>query len=226
MSLHHLIMKSFAGRGFPPTIAELAQQAGASEEETRKALQALAEAHGVVLHPKSKEVWIAHPFSGQPQGWWVEGKKGAWFSNCIWCAFGVCHLTGGPHTIHTLLGGEKEKLVIEAGENGPEGGAENLLAYFTLPPARAWDNVMYFCATLQVFRGAGQAASWRKRHRFPEGALVPLDKVWKLAGLWYGPYLKKDWRKWTVSEAQEIFKKSGLTGDFWKLGDGGGSETY
>jgi hypothetical protein len=41
-----------------------------------------------------------------------------------------------------------------------------------------------------------------------------------LAKLWYGTYADPDWHKWTLTEAQAIFHKSGLISEFWSLGEG------
>jgi hypothetical protein len=34
---------------------------------------------------------------------------------------------------------------------------------------------------------------------------------------WYARHAYPDWRKWTVREAGEIFRKVGLVGDFWEI---------
>jgi hypothetical protein len=41
--------------------------------------------------------------------------------------------------------------------------------------------------------------------------------VLDLGRVWYGRHLDRDWRKWTVPEAQAVFDQVGLTGDFWRL---------
>jgi hypothetical protein len=52
----------------------------------------------------------------------------------------------------------------------------------------------------------------------PEGEAVPLGQVARLARAWYGTHAEPDWRKWTVAEAEEIFRTVGLTSEFWQLG--------
>ena len=46
---------------------------------------------------------------------------------------------------------------------------------------------------------------------------LTLPKVAELAELWYGSHNEMSWRKWTTAEAQSIFERVGLAGDFWQL---------
>jgi hypothetical protein len=34
---------------------------------------------------------------------------------------------------------------------------------------------------------------------------------------WYARHCDRDWRKWSIAEAIEIFEKVGLVGPFWSL---------
>lgn len=65
--------------------------------------------------------------------------------------------------------------------------------------------------------------AWCARHRVPEGATVPLAQVADLGRAWYEHHADEDWTKWTVAQAQSIFDRVGLTGEFWRLpaADGG-----
>ena len=48
--------------------------------------------------------------------------------------------------------------------------------------------------------------------------LTPLvAQVRALATRWYGRHLDRDWKKWTLAEAQAHFDAVGLTGDHWRL---------
>jgi hypothetical protein len=60
---------------------------------------------------------------------------------------------------------------------------------------------------------------WCSRHRLPHGEAVPLRQVARLARRWYGTYADSNWHKWTVAEAQDIFREVGLTSPFWDLGE-------
>jgi hypothetical protein len=49
------------------------------------------------------------------------------------------------------------------------------------------------------------------------GDVAPIAQVMDLGREWYASYADPDWRKWTVREAAEIFRKVGLVGDFWEI---------
>jgi hypothetical protein len=59
----------------------------------------------------------------------------------------------------------------------------------------------------------------RREHRLgiPMGAVAPIAQVMDLGREWYARHADPDWRKWTVREAAEIFRKVGLVGDFWEF---------
>jgi hypothetical protein len=43
------------------------------------------------------------------------------------------------------------------------------------------------------------------------------QQAWDLSQQWYGNRLEPDFRRPTNDEAQAIFERVGLTGDFWRL---------
>jgi hypothetical protein len=49
------------------------------------------------------------------------------------------------------------------------------------------------------------------------GAVAPIVQVMDLGREWYARHAYPDWRKWTVREAAEIFRKVGFVGDFWEI---------
>jgi len=204
---HHDILQGFVERGYPPRLPEAAHAA----------LRALEAAHGVVLHPGTTDVWVAHPFSASPTGVWVErrGSDRGWWAPCLWCAMGVVVLAAPNATIHARYGGESAPATFRV-----DGGARvdsDACVHFPMPARDAWNNVIHYCATVLPFRAADDVTAWSQRHDLPVGAAVPLAQVLELAQVWYGGYLARDWRKWTVAEAQQIFTRVGLTGPHWQL---------
>ncbi len=67
----------------------------------------------------------------------------------------------------------------------------------------------------QVFKSVKSVHDWSKLHNIPVGDIQEITNVWEFAKDWYGCHLNKDWRKWSLVEAQQMFKKYGLTGDIW-----------
>lgn len=186
-------------------------------EDAHPALRELEATHGVVLHPGTTDVWIAHPFSASPTAVWVErrGADRGWWAPCLWCAMGVVVLAAPDAIIHTRLGGEAAPVAIQV--DGAARVASDACVHFPLPLREAWNNVVHFCATVLPFRSADDVAAWSARHTLPLGAVVPIGHVLQLARVWYGNHLAPDWRKWTVAEAKRILDEVGLVGAHWQL---------
>jgi hypothetical protein len=69
-----------------------------------------------------------------------------------------------------------------------------------------------------VFRSEDHITKWCKDWRFARGAVLTVGQCWRLADAWYSADRRDSaWRRFTVDEAQEIFSRLGLTGDFWRL---------
>jgi hypothetical protein len=60
--------------------------------------------------------------------------------------------------------------------------------------------------------------AWCASQQLSRGAVLTLAQVWLLAQFWYGDRLSAEFRRPTRDEAQAIFARVGLTGDFWRLG--------
>jgi hypothetical protein len=213
--VHRGFIGPLIATGRIPSLQEVAGSLGMPIDSVREALRNLAENHGVVLHPHICEPWIIHPFSASPSATWVESGERGWWVPCMWCACGVATLVGGNATIHTRIAGEAEDIDIHI-EDGlvREVG---LWVHFAVPPRAAWDNVHHFCATILPFRERDEVPRWSRRHGLPLGSVVPVSQVMDLGREWYGRYDDPEWRKWTVREAIGIFRKVGLTGEFWDV---------
>lgn len=214
-ALHHAIMRSIVDSGHAPTPDELSARIGVARGEIEMALTALADDHGVVLHPGSFDVWVAHPFSLAPTSFRVWSDQREWWSPCAWCALGAVELIGGTGTITTLLGHSGRQVMVQV-EDG-ELLNTDLLVHFPIPMARAWDNVIYTCSMMLMFESETAVDAWCSAHRKPRGDVVPIDIVWNLARDWYGRHLDEDWAKWSAEEAAAIFARHGLSGPIWDL---------
>lgn len=213
--VHQAIMQGFVDRGHAPNVDEIAARLGASPAEVEVSLLALHESHGVVLHPGSSAIWIAHPFSASPTAVWVRAGERGWWAPCLWCAMGIVALAAPDATVHARLGGEDEEVRIELRDGRLV--SEDLVVHFAIPARDAWSNVVHWCATVLPFRQASDARAWSARHALPHGSTAPLQKVLELGKVWYGRHLDASFRKWTLAEAQQIFERVGLTGETWAL---------
>ncbi len=213
--LHATIARHFVDHGTAPTIAQLSAQLAYDAATVAGALRALADYHGVVLHPTSGEIWAMHPFSAAPTPFWVESDGRGWWGNCAWCSLGIVALLDADATITTTLGGEAEQVVLRI-----QGGAVSPADYrvhFPIPMARAWDNVTYTCSTMLVFASDAAVDAWCLRHAMPRGDVQPLATVWAFAQAWYGRHLDPAWTKWTTEEARALFARFDLNSPIWAL---------
>jgi len=222
--VHHALLSEIIASGRAPDGAALAERLGATIEELEPSLARLDANHGVVLHPGTSRVWIVHPFSVSPTLNWVAGARHGWWAPCLWCGFGVALLVGEDVEIATRLGAEREDLRLHV--SGGQLEERGLVVHFPLPPRQAWDNVHHFCASLLAFRGERELRAWSQRHGIGPGTALPIETLFELARHWYGRHLAPDWRKHSVAEAQAIFERVGLTGDFWRLGNQGQGERF
>lgn len=214
-SLHHAIIKSIVDHGYAPTVEELADRFDQPVSDAERALTTLADDHGVVLHPNSARIWVAHPFSLAPTGFLVRKGELDWWGNCAWCSLGIAALLGGEVTITTTLGAGDQQIVIDVNDGAVE--ENGLLIHFPVPMTNIWDNVVYSCSTMLVFDSDAAIDAWCARRRIAKGDVQPIGNVAAFAAEWYGRHLDADWRKWTAAEAVEIFQRHGLTGPIWDI---------
>lgn len=214
-SLHFFIMSKIVSQGYAPKIDDIKQFFNKSESEVVDALRALQEYHGVVLHPQSSEVWVMHPFSTAPTNFWIESKSGSWWGNCAWCSLGAAALLEQDLTITTTLGGESKQTVIEIVDG--EIVNDKLYIHFPVPMVKAWDNVTFTCSTMLMFESIEDVQDWCRRHAISMGDVQPINKIWEFSKVWYGKHLDRDWTKWSVEDAKEIFRRFELDHSIWQL---------
>ena len=213
--LHYTIIKYIIDEGYAPDLKTLSLLLNIDPSKIKRTLYELQDYHGVVLHPDKPAVWVIHPFSMAPTNFLVKSARGSWWGNCAWCSLGVAALLKEDLTITTRLGAYDEQIVIHITDGKLT--EKNFLVHFPVPMANAWNNVIYTCSTMLVFKNEEQIIEWSKRHNIPTGDIQPLDNVWAFSKKWYGNHLNPDWEKWTMQEAREIFKEFNLTDKIWDL---------
>ncbi|KAH7024478.1 putative transmembrane protein [Microdochium trichocladiopsis] len=219
--LHHFIIASFLNDQRPPMVSEIAAHFQTDTTAAREALRALADYHGVVLHPHSDEIWVAHPFSAAPTTCVVSSAGRKWWGNCAWCSLGVMHLargTSSTFTTRTGAIGDEVTLSVEDGQLRET----DFVVHFPVPMRNVWDNVIYICSVQLLFRDEAEVEEWCATRGIPKGDVRPVQQVWDFAREWYGRHADADWTKWSLHEAVEIFRKHGLTGPTWTIGDESG----
>lgn len=214
-SLHRTILLHIIEKGFAPNIVSLAEHFKTPSQTIIKALNELQEYHGVVLHPNEPRIWVIHPFSLAPTNFLVRSQKGEWWGNCAWCSLGVAALLKEDVSIITSLGAHGDRIEINI-QNG-EVQNKDLFIHFPIPMRKAWDNVIYTCSTMLVFKDSSQIKKWSIQHNIPVGDIQPIEKIWSFSQKWYGNHLNPRWKKWTVAQAKKMFEEFGLTHPIWQL---------
>ena len=213
--LHYELLRGLVDDGVLPSRDVLQARLECSSAELDLTFEALAAEHGVVLHPGSHRVWAIHPFSLAPTTFLVQSGGRTWWGNCAWCSLGIAALVGGTCTITTALGAEGEQITLTVTDGQLD--RSDLVVHFPVPMTQAWDNVVYTCSVMLMFRSAGDVAEWSERHRIPLGDIQPVTTVMALARRWYGEHLRRDWKKRSVAEARALFAELGLTHPVWSL---------
>ncbi|EFZ01964.1 alkylmercury lyase domain protein [Metarhizium robertsii] len=219
-SLHEFIISSFLKNQRPPTVGDIATRFESDVTTARQGLRALADYHGVVLHPQSDEVWVAHPFSAAPTTCIVTSGHRKWWGNCAWCSLGVMHLAGGTSTLTTRIGaiGDEVSVTVRDGQLLDT----DFVIHFPVPMRHAWDNVIYTCSVQLLFRNEAEVDEWCATRGIAKGDVRPIKQIWDFAAEWYGRHADADWTKWTLPDAAEIFARHRLTGPTWAIGDEAG----
>ncbi len=216
-NLHYTIIKYIIDNGFAPDNDTLSKLLNSDKSTIENGLYELQEYHGVVLHPNEPKIWVIHPFSLAPTNFLVKSEKGEWWGNCAWCSLGVAALLNEDLTITTSYGahGDKVEIHIKDGKILEQ----DLYIHFPIPMKNAWDNVIYTCSTMLVFKNEKQIDEWVKKHNISKGDIQPISKIWEFSKAWYGKHLNVDWKKWTMQEAKEMFVKFKLEHEIWNLED-------
>lgn len=71
---------------------------------------------------------------------------------------------------------------------------------------------------MTLFRYEEHVQRWLDRTGNSRGAIVPLERVWRLARAWYADPRDRSWRPRTRDESQAVLSSVGLTDSFWELG--------
>ena len=69
-----------------------------------------------------------------------------------------------------------------------------------------------------LFRGEEHVTRWCQQWTLPRGAILSLDKAWRLAEAWFrADRGAPDWKRPSIDDVERLFGSLGLVGDFWAL---------
>jgi hypothetical protein len=216
-AVRRAVYRGFVERGHPPDAPRIAAELGETEESVRAALRRLHEGHALVLRAgDGGRVLVAHPFSALPTPFCVENARGPWWGYCIWDSLAIAAIVGGDTRIRTRSGAIGAEMILDVRADGTLSDTTPRV-HLAVPAARWWDDITFACGTILLFAAGDSIDAWCERHGIPRGEIVAVQTMWDLARAWYSDRLAADWRRRTPSEAEETFRRLGLTSSFWKL---------
>lgn len=136
------IYEHFARSGVAPTVARTAEALRVRPAAVEAAYDRLAATHALVLHPGTRDIWMAMPFSAVPTTFRVEANGRAYWANCAWDALGI------PAALASVA--SDARITAQCGDCGEPltlaiaGGAlvrTDALCHFAVPAARWWDDI-------------------------------------------------------------------------------------
>jgi hypothetical protein len=93
----------------------------------------------LVLHPTTRQLWMAMPFSAVPTDYRVISGDRAWWANCAWDALGISAMLQIPVEIHTSCtdcGNPRPLHTTGRALSNPSG-----VVHFAVPAAAWWDDI-------------------------------------------------------------------------------------
>lgn len=131
---------SVVANGRPPTPMEAAVAFGRDEEEIVDAYLRLHDAHALVLHPETTEIWMANPFCFRPTPHRVSAGGRSWTGTCAWDALGIPAALHRDGRIESACACCDEALELEV-VDGELTTGRNLLVHILVPARSWWDDI-------------------------------------------------------------------------------------
>lgn len=209
------IYRLFVETGQAPTAEQVAEGVELAVEETRQAFEALHELRAIFLRSRARHIGRAMPFSASPTSYRVRvGSREHW-ACCAWDALGIPAAMDADGEIYGdgLAGGDAVRLEIRDGRLL----GDPFFMSFVVPARNWWDDIDFFCSTVQFFHSEAQVERWERESQLTVGALLPGNRAWELARIWYHDRLDPDWRPKLRPELQGRLTWVGLMSEFWQL---------
>ena len=131
---------SIVANGRPPSAGETASAFALGVPEVEASYRRLHDAHALVLHPDSVEIWFANPFCFAPTPHRVSAGGRIWTGTCAWDALGIPAALHADGKIDSECAccGEPVNLRVEDGELVE---SADLLVHILVPARRWWDDI-------------------------------------------------------------------------------------
>ncbi len=207
------VYREFAATGRPPAVSALAATVGGTESEIAAGLEALAEAHHLVL--RGGGIVLAHPFASTHFGFSVMGEHTLYWGGCAWDAFAIPHLVDAEPSALVATQcpgcGTPHAWVID--RSGPPAGDQ--VVHFPTEAARVWDDVVRTCSMQRIFCTRGCIVRWSDSTGVPMGSVFDLATLWRLASRWYEGRLDSPYERRDPATAIAFFTEVGMPREFY-----------
>jgi hypothetical protein len=136
------VYQHFVEKGRAPTSQEVATGLTISAPQLSVALENLADSHVLVLDVRSREIWMAMPFSAVPTPYQVTFGSSSWWANGAWDALGIPAMLHEDATIHSRCPVSRQKLEFRVVDGQAQANPSGCV-HFSVPAARWWEDIGY-----------------------------------------------------------------------------------
>ena len=134
------VYRRIVDEGSPPTVSEIASGLGITTSEIETSLKRLADDRVLVLTPGTSSIWMASPFSRDPDSVRGRGRSTPVLRQLHLgrARISVCLKTDGR--IRTSCPDCAEPLLLDVREGALDAPADRMI-HFEVPAARWWDDI-------------------------------------------------------------------------------------
>jgi hypothetical protein len=207
------VYRGFAATGAPPMVEALADTLDRSTADVVAGLEALADAHHLVL--RDGRIVLAHPFASTNFGFSVMGERTLYWGGCAWDAFAIPHLVDAEPSALVATQcpacGTPHAWVVD--RSAPPTGDQ--VVHFPTEAARVWDDVVRTCSRQRIFCSRDCVERWSAASGVPVGSVFDLATLWRLASRWYEGRLDSPYERRDPATAVAFFAEVGLPREFY-----------
>jgi hypothetical protein len=133
------VYRHFVRTGHAPSLRDTGGDVGADPTAASASLERLDANRVLVLHPTTRQLWMAMPFSAVPTAFRVTSGERAWWANCAWDALGISAMLQIPVEITTSCTDCGDPLAVRT--TGRALSEPSGVVHFAVPAAAWWDDI-------------------------------------------------------------------------------------
>ena len=133
------VYRHFVRTGRAPSLSETSGDVGVDPAAISPSLERLDANRVLVLHPTTRQLWMAMPFSAVPTEFRVTSGERAWWANCAWDALGISAMLQVPVEVTTSCTDCGDPLAVRT--TGRALSNSSGVIHFAVPAAAWWDDI-------------------------------------------------------------------------------------